>query len=491
MRRSLVLFAVLATAACYDGLRNGIRLDESVVVTHDPIGRTPLAATMEFRTTGPSTARVRVLGDETAGYETPTARVEHAIPILGLFPGVTNQVELTLSGPEGVFLVDTFDISTDPLPDFLPEVDIVTANAAAMEPGWSLSTLSVRQGEDWRTVPIAFDEQGRIRWYMDLADDGFLVLPVEPLESGNLIAGAGERIFEYDWLGRHVDSWRIDGYNFHHDVVEMPGGDLLVAVDKDGLATIEDFALVVNRETGDILMEIDLRQMMDVSRRDIGGSDEDWLHVNSLWYDESDGGIIISALYQGVFKISREYELEWILAPHRGWGPAGVDGTGPETAPKLLTAVDDQGTPYAAEVQDGAERGDGFDWPFYQHAAMLTPSGTLLIFDNGVRRNFQDPGEAFSRGVEYAIDEEAMTVEQLWTYGEERGAEYRSRFISDIDYMPTTGNRLVMPGRTNQGSAWITEVTAFGEVVFDAEIQFNLEDGGDIVYRSERIVFPR
>lgn len=491
MRRSLILLVLLATAACYDGLRNGTRLDESVVIEHDPIGRTPLAATMELGTTGPSTARVRVLGDETAGYETPTAKVEHEIPILGLFPGVINQVELTLSGPEGVFLVDTFDIATDPLPDFLPRIEIVTADRTAMEPGWSLSTLSVREGEDWRTVPIAFDEEGRIRWYMDLADDGFLVLPVEPLENGNLVAGAGERIFEYDWLGRHADRWRVEGYNFHHDAVETPEGDLVVAVDKDGLSTIEDFILIVDRESGDILREIDLRQMLDMSRRDIGGSAEDWVHVNSVWYDDSDGGIIVSGLFQGVFKISPDDELQWILAPHRGWGPAGVDGTGPETAPKLLTAVDGQGTAYPTEVQDGAERGEGFDWPWYQHAAMLTPSGTLLIFDNGVRRNFQDPGEIFSRGVEYAIDEEEMTVRQLWTYGEGRGAEYRSPFISDIDFMPTTDNRLVMPGRTNQGSAWITEVTPFGDVVFDAEIQFNLEDGGDIVYRSERVVLER
>lgn len=81
MRRLLVLFfAILPTTACYDGLQHGISLDESVVVTLDPIGRTPLAATMELRTTGPSTARVRVLGDETAGFETPSARVEHEIP---------------------------------------------------------------------------------------------------------------------------------------------------------------------------------------------------------------------------------------------------------------------------------------------------------------------------------------------------------------------------------------------------------------------------
>ena len=490
MRRWTVLLFLSMMTGCYDGLRNGARLDGEIEVVASPIGRTPLAAEINLATTAPSTARVRLLGDQSSGYETASRR-EHTIPVVGLLPDADNRVEVTLSSTEGTFLVDTFTVATPPLPDFLPEVVVSAADVAAMEPGWTLSGLSVRDGEGWRTVPFVFDHQGRIRWYMDLAEDGLLVLPIEPLENGHLIGGAGERIFEYDWMGRHADHWRIEGYNFHHDVVELPDGDLLVAVDKRGLSTVEDFALVLDRSSGDIVREIDLRTMMDVSRREVGGNDEDWLHVNSLWYDESDGGIIVSALYQGVFKISPTDELQWILAPHRGWGPAGVQGDGPDTSERLLTAVDESGMPYAADVQDGGVPVTGFDWPWYQHAAMLTPLGSLLIFDNGVNRNFGVTEDAYSRGVEYVVDEEEMTVRPLWSYGRERGAEYRSPFISDIDYGPLTGNRLVMPGSTNQGSAWVTEVTAAGTVVFDAEIRFNIEDGGDLVYRSERIVLPR
>ena len=490
MRRILLVLTLVVSAGCYDGLSGGARLDGEIEVTADPIGRTPLAAELTFATTARSTARIRLLGDDTSGYETGEA-IEHTIPVVGLFPDAANRVELTLSSTEGTFLVDTLTISTPPLPDYLPIVVVETADEAAMEPGWTLSAFAVREGEGWRTVPFAFDVQGRIRWYMDAGEDGFLVLPMEPLSNGHLVAGTGERIFEYDWMGRHVDRWRVEGYNVHHDVVELPDGDLLVAVDKDGLSTIEDFALVVDRVSGDIVREIDLRTMMDVDRRDVGGDDEDWLHVNSLWYDATDGGIIVSALYQGVFKISPSDELQWILAPQRGWGPAGVDGDGPDTAERLLTAVDGTGAPYDEAVQDGAERAAGFDWPWYQHAAMLTPTGSLLIFDNGVNRNFGTTEARYSRGVEYVVDENAMTVRQLWSYGEERGAEYQSRFISDVDYMYETGNRLVMPGSTNQASAWVTEVTPSGSVVFDAEIRFNTENDGNLVYRSERLLPPR
>jgi len=37
-----------------------------------------------------------------------------------------------------------------------------------------------------------------------------------------------------------------------------------------------------------------------------------------------------------------------------------------------------------------------------------------FVFDNGFRRNFGPNGEmSFSRGVEYAVDESAMTVRQV------------------------------------------------------------------------------
>ena len=457
----------------------------------DPIGRTPMAAELTLATTGPSTVELRLLGDPSSGFRTPEASRHHVVPVVGLFPDTENRIEVTLSGEEGVFLVDTLVVNTPPLPDYLPRVEVSTMDRAAMEPGWTLSTFAVREGEGWRTVPFAFDVEGRIRWYMDLGDDGNLVLPLEPLENGRLVAGTGERVFEYDWMGRHVKRLRLEGYNIHHDIVETEDGDFVVAVDKDGLSTVEDFILVVDRSSGEIEREIDLRTMLDVDRRAVGGNDEDWVHVNSVWYDDRDGGIIVSGLFQGVFKISPDDRVQWILAPHRDWGPAGVDGDGPDTASKLLTAVDASGAPYAAEVQDGAQRVEDFDWPWYQHAAMPTPVGSLLIFDNGVNRNFGSTAESYSRGVEYVIDEEARTVRQIWSYGRERGAEYQSRFISDVDYLTESGNRMVMPGATNQASAWVTEVAPSGAVAYDAQIRFNTENDGNIVYRSERVSLPR
>ena len=91
-----------------------------------------------------------------------------------------------------------------------------------------------------------------------------------------------------------------------------------------------------------------------------------------------------------------------------------------------------------------------------------------------------------------------MTVEQVWQYGEERGDEFYSGRLGDVDLMPSTGNRLIMPGivNTSEQYALVTEVThPDSEIVFEARIRFKERQGTeafarlefDLVYRSERI----
>ena len=91
-----------------------------------------------------------------------------------------------------------------------------------------------------------------------------------------------------------------------------------------------------------------------------------------------------------------------------------------------------------------------------------------------------------------------MTVEQVWQYGEERGDEFYSGRLGDVDLMPTTGNRLIMPGivTTPGQRAFVTEVThPASEIVFEARVRFQDRPSAeafarvefDLVYRSERI----
>ena len=82
----------------------------------------------------------------------------------------------------------------------------------------------------------------------------------------------------------------------------------------------------------------------------------------------------------------------------------------------------------------------------------------------------------YSRAVEFQIDEEAMTVQQIWDYGKERGYETFAPIVSDVDYHPTQNNILFAPGIgvDNGGGLSGGKVVEINyetkEVVFEARI---------------------
>ncbi len=84
--------------------------------------------------------------------------------------------------------------------------------------------------------------------------------------------------------------------------------------------------------------------------------------------------------------------------------------------------------------------GDGdFDWQYEQHACMILPNGDVMCFDNGhwrskIKEQYLEAKDNFSRGVIYHINTDDMTIEQVWQYGKERGAEFFSTYICNCEY---------------------------------------------------------
>ncbi len=509
----IVYVSLLAFSAAALAQPPGFLVGE-VTVTSNPYEIAPLTAEVTFQTTVPVEVTLEVLGREPVTHTFEGLSLSHRLPVLGLYPDTRNNVILRMTTAEGDVDEDAFTVTTDPLPDFFPDIDTTVTDRSRMEEGWNLSQYSVnpsglpvetdvQAGRNLRGLPFMFDTNGDIRYYLDLNFLGGLAYEVGRLQNGNWIFGHDRMIYEYDVLGQEINRWAIPGYLTHHEVTEKPNGNILTAVhkigtkNKDGGGTDGDHIIEIDRASGEIVGEWDLRQVADVYRRDLVNDAFDWFHMNAIWYDETDDTLIVSGRNQGVVKITKDNELVWILAPHQGWGKAGIGADRYETADYLLTAVDAQGTPYPESVQQGTESASDFDWVWGQHAPLILPNGHLLIFDNGFSRHFTPNGPtSYSRGVEYVIDEEAMTVQQVWEYGAERGNEYFSPIISDVDYLGATGNRLIMPGIARVGDtpgAYVTEVSfPEGEVVFDAAVRFKGvfktdKFFGEIVYRSERL----
>ncbi len=473
-------------------------LTDNISIHLNPYDITPLSALAIIKTNNESRVKITVHGAVPLEHQFDALQKEHEVPVLGLYPDTINQVVFEISNGGQNTILDTQYIQTQPLPDLFPTIEIATAKTDRMEPGWTLCDFSIGKMTYFETYPFMIDHQGAIRWYADFSFVQKLVMPVSKTSAGNMLCAYQGVIYEYSMLGEEVDKWGISGFNQHHDVLEKRDGNLMVSVNKSGIGTVEDHVIEIHRESGNIINEWDFRQVLDMNRPVINGSSVDWLHMNAVWPDEADKGVIISGKHQGVAKINKNNDLQWILAPHKDWKQAGPNGDGIQTADYLLTAIDANGTPYPDAVQMGDERATDFDWPWGQHAVMKLDNGSIMLFDNGSPRQFGNATETYSRMVEYEINAENQTVQQVWSFGRELGEEMRSGIISDVDEHTLTGNRMMTAGINwfnNTPNSHIMEVSyPDQEVVFDAKVVFkNLENSAeyiwyrfDMLYRAER-----
>lgn len=503
MKRKLIFYFVtlltsLVIVSCGDST-----LRHTVTVDLNPNGIAPLTAILAVSTNMPSRASVTVLGPQPVSQSYDLLADNLQVPVVGLYPGTTNKVILTLTSQDLV-VTDTIEITTDHLPAYIPRIEINKIDRQRMEPGMHLCDIHYAKQGKYDSRPLVFDDNGIVRWYLDISFVGDVMWPLPQLQNGNFMMAGLNMIYEYNMLGKEIKKSIIDEkYRIHHDIVELPDGNLLLPVRKEGAqimidgkaeTSLNDFMILYDRAQEKIVREWDLAKHMDVSRSDLNGNAPgDWLHMNGLAYEARDSSIIVSCRKQGVVKLSWDDELIWIMAPKKNWGKSGREGTGFETAPYLLTAVDSSGYAYPQGVQTGDVSRADFDFAWGQHAPELLPNGNLILFDNGYLRNYNLEGN-YSRAVEYRIDDANRTVQQIWQYGKERGGQFFSLLISDVDYLPKTGNILVTPGFINQYGKIVEVTYPEGDEVFEATVAFNTLNGNktfawgqlDILYRSER-----
>lgn len=392
---------------------------------------------------------------------------------------------------------------------------------------------------EWDAVGINWiaDSQGDVRWYMDIErihnsttiDGTGATMGFQQTSDGKLIFGQGQRYYKYDLLGRPVWQRTLPAKfaDFSHEIRETSKGTYLLRAgssdyrrtDDKQVRTVRDQIIELNSD-GDVVDFWDLGTILDPHRdsiiQTIGkatllpegaktdslaenerldgelspfgdtpgvGIGRNWAHVNAISHDPKDDGIIVSARHQGVVKIGRDKEVKWILAHPRGWKSALVD--------KVLTPVDGEGRPLERK-EDGSYAGDsGFDWPWTQHTAWLTSKGTLTVFDNGWGRAFAPTKLVgnYSRAVEYLIDEDKRTVQQLWEFGKERGDDWYSPITSVVEYREDTDTQMVYSAsvafltRERLVRPVLTEVK-YGTQEVLAEYHLFSQQPGNVGYRA-------
>ena len=392
----------------------GYTLDNPNVIV-DPYNNSPLTALVIFETAKKEKVKITIEGEDdltTYTHQFDKEKV-HYIPVYGLYAGKENTVIIECGNEK-----KELKIKTEELPD-----DFILPTSVKKEESKLTNDLYFFTPSSGGYT-CAYDTNGDVRWYLTNA----ATWKIDRLENGHLLVSTERLVnspyyltglYEMDMLGKIYVEYSLPG-GYHHDYYEMPNGNLLVASDdfNNEKGTVEDYIVELDRETGKIVKTIDLK---DILNMEDGKSENwveyDWFHNNSVWYDEKTNSITLSGRHQdAVINIDYDTEkLNWIIGDPTNWSE--------EYQKYFFKPV-----------------GDDFEWQWSQHAAMITPEGYVFIFDNGNNKSknedeYVDAEDSYSRGVMYKIDTEKMTIEQVWEYGKERGSEFYSPYISDVDYL--------------------------------------------------------
>ena len=396
----------------------GYTIDKPSVIL-DPYKVSPLTALILFETKSKVSPKVTIMGhDELTTYtHTFSKEKEHYLPIYGLYADSDNEIIIEYN-EDGKDIRKVIKIRTNKLPDDFIYPTSINKDSSKLNNDLYFFTPSSKG------YTCAYDVNGDVRWYLTqnalwdntrLKNGHMLVSTERLINSPYYMTG----LYEIDLLGKIYNEYSLKG-GYHHDYYEMPNGNLLVASDdfNNDSGTVEDYVVEIKRDTGKIVRSFDLKDILNMKDGESENSSSyDWFHNNSVWYDEKTNSITLSGRHMdAVINISyKTGKLNWIIGDSSNWSK--------KYQKYFFKPV-----------------GDNFEWQWSQHAAMITPEGYVFLFDNGNNKSkdkdkYVSASDSYSRGVMYKIDTKKMTIEQVFEYGKERGSEFYSPYISDVDYL--------------------------------------------------------
>ena len=290
----------------------------------------------------------------------------HEIQIIGLVPGETNHVTMTMTGEQGVTRqIVEFDIT-------MPETQSGYTTQLEYEDGESTQELSdglyvMLRTNGYLGYGFFFDNSGTLRYEMVL--EGMGMDRIVEYEGDIVTCVSDSKIARITSTGYVADVYDLGEYVLHHDINEGEDGTLIIAAEHsesdEGL--IEDLVLELDLETGEFYELIDFSEFMSDFREEftrvIGLTDDmaymagswDWIHINTVQYVAEDDALIVSSRETStiikVNDIHDDPEIAWFVGNPDVW-----EGTGYEDY--LLETVGDFTYQYGQHTVEYAGAGD-------------------------------------------------------------------------------------------------------------------------------------
>lgn len=255
----------------------------------------------------------------------------HEFQIIGLVPGKTNEVTMTISGSWGnarqivSFTVDMPETRSG----YATQLEVTDGISEAAQAEGLFAMMRVN---GYLGYGFFYDDAGVLRYEMVLEGFGLDRLLFDGDEIVTCVSSS--KLARIDRLGRVTQVYSLDGYELHHDIGFGADGEVLALAEVAGGETVEDRVLSIDLETGDVAEILDFTQVMkgyfDMTRP-VGPTDDffwqagewDWIHLNSLQYMPEDDSLIVSSRETStiikVANIHSEPAVEWLAGDSRFW----------------------------------------------------------------------------------------------------------------------------------------------------------------------------
>lgn len=252
--------------------------------------------------------------------------------LIGLVPGEENTVTLTAYNRQGAQTQSASFTIDMPEPTSGYDVTLETVEGdSAQELSNGLYYAMGIGGQYGYT--FFYDNDGVMRYEMVLEgyhSDRFLWDG-----DGSLITCVGStKVARLNRFGQVTQVYDLGTYELHHDINWGPEGTILaLATDLEG-ETVEDQVLQIDLESGEVTHIVDFTQVFqsyfDITRP-VQATDPfglwsegewDWLHLNSLQYDESDNSIIVSSRETSTIikcALGEEPQIVWMAGNPDFW----------------------------------------------------------------------------------------------------------------------------------------------------------------------------
>ena len=342
----------------------------------------------------------------------------HEFQLIGLVPGETNQVTLTITGQWGnTRQIVTFTVD-------MPETSSGYSTRLEVENGDSDQAQSdglfaMMRVNGYLGYGFFFDNDGVLRYEMVLEGYGLDRLLFDGDEIITCVSSS--KLARIDGLGRVTQVYRLDGYDLHHDIGFGDDGEVLELAEVTGGETVEDRLLSIDLETGAVTELVDFSQLMEPyfeTTRPVGPGDDffwqagewDWLHLNSVQYMAEDDSVIVSSREtSAIIKVTGLHStptVDWLAGDERFWEDTAY-------ADLCLTQEGDFVPQYGQHCveyyADGEEDGVYYLALYNNNYWSLNSRDFTLEVADSVGTDLYGAGDETSQVYIYRIDENART----------------------------------------------------------------------------------